>query len=62
MSDLPRGPLRQALDAAIAEAKANGGGKLTLKDLMVQALRRTRSNGYGLPQRGPRPRAEHDEP
>jgi hypothetical protein len=31
-----RHPLRQALDDAIAEAKANGGGRLTLQDLTVQ--------------------------
>jgi hypothetical protein len=32
-----RSPLRQALNDAIAEAKANGGGKLTLNDLTVQS-------------------------
>ena len=37
MTDPMKGKLRQALDAAIAEAKANGGGKLTLNDLTVQA-------------------------
>jgi outer membrane receptor for monomeric catechols len=32
-----RSPLRQALDAAIAEAKANGDGKLSMKDLTVMS-------------------------